>query len=449
MTRHQASFRDPSGYVSYIGGQLHRIILPSYFSEYYRLIQSGLYEQLVERSWLVTHCELRRDQSQIVIQPTPLAFISYPSEWCFDALKSAALLHLRICLLANKYGMILKDASAYNVQFVNNKPIFIDTLSFTHYREGSPWHAFGQLCRHFIAPLLLMKYRSLTLGKTFHNFIDGMPFDLASRMLPWWTWLSPFILLNIHMHSRKTSTCYHNSDIRLKKKSLLNLIDYTALFLEQLTYGKHTSQWSNYHEVMNYTPPSFREKIEVVNCWLQDVSARRIWDVGGNDGYITQQVSSCVELAINTDYDPIAINRSFRNHPRLLSLNVDLTNPTPAYGFANQEREAFIDRVKQAKIDCILVLAVIHHLIMTGCSFAMLANLFAQLTNYLVIEFVDREDSYVAKMLEQTNNNSNFFIYYCRDNFEREFKKTFVVLRAHEVSGSLRTLYLMRKRDSN
>ena len=444
MTKHPASFRDPSGHISYIDGEICRIIRPSYFPEYVQLMQSGLYRQLVEREWLIPHHEVRRDQSEIVIRPTTLNFISYSSEWCFEALKRAALLHLQICLLSIDRNMILKDASAYNVQFINTRPIFIDTLSFTCYREGTPWFAFGQFCRHFIAPLLLMKYRSLALGRIAHSFIDGMPLDAASEMLPWRTWLSPFVLLNIHIHSRKNSDHYRSKDIRLSKKSLLNLINYVVLFLEKLTYGNQKSQWSNYREIMNYTSTAFSEKIGVVNRWLREVNAERIWDVGGNDGHITEQVSSDADLAINTDCDPIAIDRSFKKHQRMLSLCVDLSNPAPAHGFANLEREAFIDRMKQAKIDCILILAVIHHLAMAGYPFAMLAELFAQLTDYLLIEFVDRKDSYVAKMLKQTSNDSNFFAFYRRENFEREFQKSFAILKTHRVNGSLRTLYLMQ-----
>ena len=448
MTRHPASFRDPSGYISSLNGELYRVILPSYFSEYDHLMQSGLYIQLIERGWIVPHRELRRNQEQIVIQPTELIFISYPCEWSFEALKRAGLLHLRICQLAIEYGMVLKDASAYYVQLVNNEPMFIDTLSFAYYRDGVPWCAFGQFCRHFIAPLLLMKYRSLVIGKIVHSFIDGLPLDVVSRMLPWRTWLSPFILLNIHIHSRKiTKADQCSRDIHLPRRSLLNLIRYAALFLEQLDYGSKKSQWSNYRQMMNYTPAAFREKIEVVRCWLLEINARRIWDVGGNDGYITEQVSSNAELVINTDCDPIAIDRSFQSRQRLLSLLVDLTNPTPSCGFANQERESFIDRISRAKIDCILALAIIHHLIMTAaCSFNMLAGLLVRLTDYLVIEYVDRQDSCVARMLEQTNDNSNFSVFYHRDNFEHEFKKSFTVLKTHELNGSFRTIYLMQRK---
>ena len=48
---------------------------------------------------------------------------------------------------------ILKDASAFNVQFESSRALFIDTLSFERYVEGEPWVAYDRFCRQFLAPL--------------------------------------------------------------------------------------------------------------------------------------------------------------------------------------------------------------------------------------------------------------------------------------------------------
>ena len=73
-----------------------------------------------------------------IIKPEPIPFISYPYEWCFSQLQDAALTTIRILKRALEFGMSLKDASAYNIQFLRGKPILIDTLSFEKYREGAP-----------------------------------------------------------------------------------------------------------------------------------------------------------------------------------------------------------------------------------------------------------------------------------------------------------------------
>ena len=60
-----------------------------------------------------------------------------------------------------RYGMTLKDSSAYNIQFYRGKPVLIDTLSFTRLNEGKPWVAYRQFCQHFLAPLALMSYKDI------------------------------------------------------------------------------------------------------------------------------------------------------------------------------------------------------------------------------------------------------------------------------------------------
>lgn len=77
-----------------------------------------------------------------ILKPRSIPFISYPYEWCFSQLRAAALTTLQIQKEALRFGMTLKDGSAYNVQFIGAQPVFIDTLSFEKYREGSPWVAY-------------------------------------------------------------------------------------------------------------------------------------------------------------------------------------------------------------------------------------------------------------------------------------------------------------------
>ena len=147
MTRNNrlpASFRDPSGFMFTRQGVLYRQVNRHYQAEYERLMSSGLYEKLVSKGLLVPHQEAAVEPEEPalahkIIRPEPVNFISYPYEWSFTMLKDAALATLRIESMALKHGMSLKDASAYNIQFVNGKPILIDTLSFETYQEGQPW----------------------------------------------------------------------------------------------------------------------------------------------------------------------------------------------------------------------------------------------------------------------------------------------------------------------
>src|SRR5262249_40411903 len=153
------------------------------------LATSGLYEDLTREALLIPHREVdlalaADDDAYAVIEPELLDFVSYPYEWCFGQLKDAALLTLDVQRRALERGMMLRDPSAYNVQFRGAHPVFIDTLSFGRYTEGQPWVAYRQFCEHFLAPLALMAATDIRCGQLLRHNLNGIPLDLASTMLP-------------------------------------------------------------------------------------------------------------------------------------------------------------------------------------------------------------------------------------------------------------------------
>ena len=156
--REFSSFRDPSGYIYYENNKIYRYIDKSYFKEYDYLMSSGLYEELLKENLIISHKEVERNENHILLEVDKVPYISYPYEWSFNELKDAALLTLKINLISLKYNMILKDATGFNVTFINGRPIFIDTLSFMSYEEDTPWGAYGQFSRHFILPFLQLKF---------------------------------------------------------------------------------------------------------------------------------------------------------------------------------------------------------------------------------------------------------------------------------------------------
>ena len=213
MIRDSASFRDRSGYVFSQDGKLYRWISPDYLPRYRHLMESGLYRALVDRRLLVPHKEAAPEGFDagggLVIQPKRIPFISYPYEWCFEQYRDAALATMDIQNLALEHGMVLKDASAYNIQFLTGYAVLIDTLSFDFYEEGAPWGAYGQYCRHFFAPLALMSGADERLGKLMQSFIDGVPLDLAAALLKGH---SGGLAVQGHIHMHAKSIARHNDD---------------------------------------------------------------------------------------------------------------------------------------------------------------------------------------------------------------------------------------------
>ena len=144
------------------------------------------------------------------------------------------------------------------------------------------------------------------------------------------------------------------------------------------------------------------------------------------------------------DFDHSAINKLFirvkNDGKNILPLVVDLANPTPAIGLNNAERASFIDRVQ---VDLALALALVHHLsIGKNIPFVQLNELFQKMTNYLIVEFIPKEDEKVQLMLKE---KKDVYYDYNEENFLEAFSHNFSVRDRKAIPGSYRILYLMKK----
>ncbi|HEY3416548.1 MAG TPA: methyltransferase domain-containing protein [Armatimonadota bacterium] len=450
-----SSFRDPAGFLFTRGDRLYRQVNSSYRDDYDRLMTSGLYQALTADGSLVPHEDVEdvspvTDDAYKIIQPTLVPFISYPYEWCFSQLRDAALLTLHVQQVAFEHGMTLKDCSMYNVQFLNGKPIFIDTLSFEAYREGDPWVPYRQFCQHFLAPLALMAYRDPRLNKLLAVHLDGIPLDLASKLLPLRSYFSPSLLAHLHLHARSGQAAPGVTKAAIQAKfsrqALLALLDDLATVVRGLRWEPRGTDWGDYYQDTNYTAEAFAHKQQAVAACIERVQPRIVWDLGANTGVFSRLASAQGCTTISFDYDPGVIERSYRQARKagdthLLPLILDLTNPSPGLGWMTQERLSLFQR---GPADLVLALALIHHLaIGNNVPLQRLAAFFAQVGRVLLIEFVPLEDSQVQRMLAM---RENIFTGYTRQAFEEAFQQEFDILDTLAIHDQDRTLYLMQRR---
>jgi hypothetical protein len=447
-----ASFRDPSGFLFSRDGVLYRQVNRKYEQEYVRFMESGLYEKLIKVGLLIPHVESNQlpaepDLVYKVIQPERVPFISYPFEWSFSQLKDAALATLSIQRRALRVGMSLKDASAYNIQFVRGKATLIDTLSFEIYKEGQPWIAYRQFCQHFLAPLALMALRDVRLNQLLRVYIDGIPLDLASKLLPSKTRFNFGLLTHIHLHASAQKR-YAGTDVKsrvgtMSKQAMIGLIDSLDSCIQKLGWNPSGTEWGNYYEITNYSDAAFEHKKQLVAEWSGRVKPALIWDLGANTGVFSRLAGEKGAHVVSFDIDPAAVEQNYRQvkgekTENILPLLIDLTNPSPSIGWANQERDSFAAR---GPTDLILALALIHHLaISNNVPLPQLADFFARLGKWLVIEFVPKSDSQVQKLLV---SREDIFPNYTREGFEAAFKQKFKICEAVNVHESGRVLYLM------
>lgn len=446
-----SSFRDKSGFLFYYENEIYRKIDFTYKKQYEHLMNSKLYKELTENNLLISHNEI--DNLKIkegyykIIKPEKIPFISYPYEWSFSELKDAALLTLKIQKISMKYDMTLKDGSAFNIQFLNGKPIFVDTLSFEKYEEGQIWKPYKQFCQHFLAPLALMSKKDTRLNLLSKIFIDGIPIDLTAMLLPKTTFGNFGLMAHIHAHA-KSQGHYEDKDVKIKertlsKRSFEGIIQSLNSAIDKMTWKGGKTEWGNYYSDTNYTEKSFEEKKKIISTTLEQLKPKIIWDLGANTGMFSRLASSKEINTISFDIDPLAVEKNYQmatknNDQYILPLILDLSNPSSSIGWNNDERMSLIER---GPVDLVFALALIHHLaISNNVPLYKIAEFFSRISKFLIIEFVPKSDSQVKRLLL---TREDVFDEYNEEKFENEFSKFFKIINSKKILDSERIIYIM------
>jgi hypothetical protein len=447
-----ASFRDPSGYVVEREGEFLRVVQPCYSEHYKCLLDSGLYDALTGRGLLIAHEEIGAggfEGAFKVIRPRQISFISYPYEWCFSQLKDAALATLAIQKMALAHGMILKDASAFNIQFVDGKPALIDTLSFEKLAL-EPWAAYGQFCRHFLAPLALISLRDPRLGRLSRIHLDGVPLDLAAKLLPWRGRMNPGLLLHLYWHAASGQRPGPAAAKAVKPKnyrlsSLLGLRENLESAVRKLNWQPPKTAWASYYQGPVTGGRYVEHKQQIMADFLKIARPGSVWDLGANTGLFSRLAAAAGADTVAFDGDADCVEMNYlemrrKKEPRLLPLWMDLTNPSPALGWEHGERMSWMERRKP---DLVVALGLVHHLaIANNLPLSRIRDFCAGLSPWLAIEFVPKEDANAQKLLSV---REDIFGGYTRENFEGEFSRRYTIVRSSEVEDSRRVLYLMRR----
>lgn len=452
--KHSSSFRDPSGYIFFDEGIVKRNINPIYFKQYNSLKDSGFFKKLIKNGLLVKHEEVLVSNDAIIIKPENIPFITYPYEWSFYQYKEAALLTLKLQKYCIEHNYSLKDASAFNVTFHNGKAVFIDTLSFDFYEENKPWRAYKQFITHFFGPLLLAHYHGTQSLKLMSSFMDGIPVNMLSSMLPFKTKLNPFLYSNIHLLAKFEDK--HNEDYKgetkatsLSKRGQLNIIRSLYDYIKKLDL-KENSEWGNYYDKTNYSNDAFKLKESMINNWVSKLVIKTVIDVGGNDGTFVRSINTELEQALVCDIDNNAVDFNYKTLKQnketfMTPFVLDVLNPSANIGFNNNERFSFLKRIKEFAPDVTLALAVIHHMSLSGnITFEMSSKFFATFSNYLIIEFPKRNDSWVQRLLNSKVDFRDHFDFYNIDNFESEYLNYFEIMDKESIENSERVMYLLK-----
>ncbi|HEY0066152.1 MAG TPA: hypothetical protein VGB46_02280 [Flavisolibacter sp.] len=452
VQQHPSSYRDPSGFLFYYQGQLFRQVNEVFREDFEQFMNGGLYQSLTSKGLLVPHQTIERNLTGsedwlATLRPETVPLISYPYEWCFDMWKDAALTTLEAAQEAMSHKMMLKDASAYNVQWHLGRMRFIDTLSFERYREDSPWIAYRQFCEHFLAPLALMHYSKLPLSPLFLAYPDGLPLGMAAKLLPYRSKWNLNAYLHIHLHARLSAG---KGDKRqpategFSRQKLKNIFRSLGEMVRSFSLKGRTGVWSGYYDEAAQRDDYLSRKKEIIEGWLKKGNYSSAIDAGANEGEFSLLAARLNMHTISCDLDHYSVNNLYnkikeQQVTNLHPLVMDLSHPSPAIGVNNVERSSFASRVNA---DVVLALALVHHLaIGRNIPFQSIAELFRSLGQDLIIEYIPKEDEKIKLMLAQ---KQDIYSWYHREAFLNGFSKYFSVADEQPVGTSGRVLFLMR-----
>ena len=451
--RDGGSYRDPSGFIFWHDGKPYRQVNARFSEDWAALHSSGLLKALTDQRLLVEHepasLGLAQDERAIaVIKPRALPFISYPYEWCFSQLKDTALLTLRVQELAVEHGMTLRDASAYNLQFEGPTPILIDTLSFERLGEDATWKPYRQFCEHFLAPLALMSCADPRARVLLRASLEGVPLDLASRLLPASSRLNVGLLAHVYLHARSQAAAPGPPRVPAKgtmgRTRLLALIDGLRRTVKSLKPPRRSSTWGEYTPCTSYSEAAASSKERIVRELLAEAGGSVIWDVGANDGHYSEIAAHREASVVALDADDNAVERMYARSrsqtSSILPLVMDLANPSPALGWNLEERRSLFER---SNADLVMALALVHHLaIGHNLPLGHIATFFARLAPRLILEWVPKSDPMTQRLLA---SREDIFAEYTLTGLREAFLPHFVIERECAIDDSDRILLGMRR----
>jgi len=470
LTQNSGSFRDPSGRVyetnSRDGFDSKRSVLrglnDAALKTFRNLNVTTFFRKFAEDELIVSTKEIHEGSAYQfvldhgwsgVIEHDLIPFISYPYEWTFSMLKDAALLHLQLLERALLEGWSLKDGTPYNIQFKNARPIFIDIPSFEPRAAKEPWLAYRQFCMMFLTPLLLRSHLGINHATILRSNLEGLTPTEAVKYFHGTQKLKKGVLSHIvfpskvenriNLVERNAVVPKKRTQIRHSDAMVIGLVQSMQRLVTKLTTSNIKSDWSDYDHSHTYADTELAQKLNFVDKHASAMQLRQVWDLGCNSGLFSDVCAKHADMVLSIDNDHETVEKLYfreraKQHSNILPLVMDLANISPNQGWAGQERKALGER---GKPDLILSLALIHHLrISSNIPTVMVLKWLRDFGAAVIIEFVDRSDAMVMKLLA---NKSECYADYNREQFSEDCRNFFDIQDSLDLKNGRRTLFYM------
>ncbi len=456
------SFKDNHGNVLKLNDRILRGLTNTGYSNFKKLLSDKILEKSIYEKFLINTWDVNSELTELrekfnfeyYIEHEKIDFISYPYEWSFQQLKDAAIFHLNFQIFLLDRNYVLKDASAFNIQFEGSRPIFIDVTSIIPYQEGDVWNSHDQYCREFLNPLLLSSKKNVPFNNIYNGNLNGISTEELNNIFSIKDKLSLNIFLHIVLKSYFQKKEYNLDKINkiskksISKKSYKNILLSLKSWIKKLQVNKKNffSLWKNYSEKNTYLNFQEHEKKQIIKNFFKKNKINNCLDIGCNTGeYTFVALENGLNKGIGIDSDHISLNSAYSKAKKLKSnfttLYIDLLNPSPNRGWILKERDSFIGRYK---FDSIIALAVIHHICIGGnIKLDQAVDFLINIAPKGLIEFVPKNDYTVKKML---GLREDIFSDYSEENFMRCLEKSSNITNIFKIPESDRKVFEFKKK---
>ena len=464
------SFRDPTSRVyesgSGSGIRIFRGVNAATQESFDGLAQETFFKNLIQNGDVVNSSSadasdpivesIMSDGWAGVVEHEFIPFTSYPYEWTFSMLKDAALLQLSIVEGCLENGWTLKDATPYNLQWRGSRPVFIDIGSFEPWVKGEPWVGYRQFCSMFLTPLFMRAYLDIDHLPLIRSSIDGIPPTEAVKFFRgfsrWRRGVLSHIIFPARVESmiakreRDDAPAERRAGRAQSKAMVLGLVQSLIRLVRGLDVEIAHTDWSRYDKTHTYEDSDLEEKKAFVLKHASSKFREEIWDIGCNTGTFSRLCSDHCNQVVAIDGDHNAVEQLYRQNKKsrgtnILPLVMNLANPSPAQGWAGEERLAIHHR---GKPDLILCLALIHHVRLTSdIPNALFLSWLRRFDAEVILEFVDRSDEMVVKLL---TNKKEQYEDYNLEQFVIEAQRHFDISDRSPLKGGKREIFYLTPR---
>lgn len=463
------SLRDPGGYLADRDGRLLRVVNAGGEQNARLWLEAPCLEPLRKAGRLIGTRVLDQAETEsrglsgaeMVLEHERIPFVGYPYEWPAEMLVAAGELTLDLAEALLPAGLGLKDATPFNILFRGGEPVFVDALS-VETREGRDplWHPMAQFERTFVYPLLAQRSSGLALRQSLGVNREGLePEEMVKLAGPVRKWMRPYLglaTIPTWLGKRKKverPDFYRRHEVGSAEQAQFILERGFRSARRALRQAgppaDARSGWSEYQAAeCHYREEDRAAKRRVVEQALHQLTAgSAVLDVGANLGEYSRIAAGLGHRVVATDMDAITMGRLWRQvrsaKEDILPLVVDFSSPTPGTGWENSEGISFLNRAKQG-FDCVLMLAVVHHLLVThGIPLEDIVFLASQLARQsLLAEYVGPDDPLFQRLCR---GREELYRDFNQEEFESQFLKRFPILRKRETQQSGRVMFWFEK----